>query len=333
MTRSLRSILLATVGLAIAGLPTLAAPRSRTTTVLIALKDGRTVEGELVSGALRFQVNATERSLKPGDVLSYHSAEPASAHEAERITAGLAAVQGTDRAARDAAVAELTAIGLPVMSPLLQAYKDVDAREPRPLYRLFARIMPGHADMADRGVGLIRQPGGMALRGSARPVDLTVKPADGRDVRIAMSAVRRLAVRQEQIDRTFDIHSLAHSTQIEYLDSGVSLTSDSHLTADATGYVRLSFGVDGWSSDPDGLKVPGPNYKSNLFEGHPFGALVGRVAAQTRPWMVGRHVEKTGLPAGELYLAINDNPHWQNNIGNFRVKLSATRAYDLGDPQ
>jgi hypothetical protein len=39
------------------------------------------------------------------------------------------------------------------------------------------------------------------------------------------------------------------------------------------------------------------------------------------------------LGEGRLYLAINDNSHWQNNIGSFRVKLRVTDAYDVGDPQ
>jgi hypothetical protein len=30
---------------------------------------------------------------------------------------------------------------------------------------------------------------------------------------------------------------------------------------------------------------------------------------------------------------INDNEHWQNNIGSYRVRLRATNAYDVGEPQ
>jgi hypothetical protein len=54
-------------------------------------------------------------------------------------------IQGTDRAARDIAVAELTDIGLPALTPLLNAYKDRDLREPDALYRVFGRLMPGYA--------------------------------------------------------------------------------------------------------------------------------------------------------------------------------------------
>ena len=42
---------------------------------------------------------------------------------------------------------------------------------------------------------------------------------------------------------------------------------------------------------------------------------------------------KTGLPAGRLTLAVNDTPHWQNNVGAYQVTLTATDAYDLGDAQ
>ena len=83
-----------------------------------------------------------------------------------------------------------------------------------------------------------------------------------------------------------------------------------------------------------GLKKPGaPSYKSNLFEGHPFGALVGRVGAAGEVFFLGMKASKTGLAAGRLALAVNDNPHWQNNLGSFYVTLSASDAYDLGDAQ
>ena len=49
-------------------------------------------------------------------VLSFHSGTAPSDKEKELITAGIAAIQGSDRGARDAAVEELTAIGVPVVT-------------------------------------------------------------------------------------------------------------------------------------------------------------------------------------------------------------------------
>jgi hypothetical protein len=130
------------------------------------------------------------------------------------------------------------------------------------------------------------------------------------------------------------IHSLRHCTQIEYLDTGVVLTSGTKATITAEGFARLSWNEDGWASDPDGLKKPGsPAYKTNLFAGHPFGALVGRVGSKGEVFFVGKKAMKTGLPAGRLALAVNDNPHWQNNVGSYTVTMTATDAYDLGEPQ
>ena len=105
------------------------------------------------------------------------------------------------------------------------------------------------------------------------------------------------------------------------------------MKVNAKGFVRLSFDIDGWASDANGLKVPGPNYKTNLVDGFPFGAIVGRVNAAGAVILIGADFSRKGLTPGRLYLAVNDNPHWQNNIGAFRVSLQATDAYDVGGAQ
>ena len=148
-----------------------------------------------------------------------------------------------------------------------------------------------------------------------------------------MSEVRRLAVRQPMVAKKFEVHSLRHSTQIEYLDSGVMLSASSQVNGKARGLVRLSWETDGWASDADGLKVPGPNYKTNLVDGFAFGALVGRVGAGGANFIGGVNLSKKGLTVGRLYFAVNDNKHWQNNLGSFWVELRVSDAYDLGDAQ
>ncbi len=301
-------------------------------TVRLLTRDGKVLEGSLSAGG--FTVNgAPSRSVGVETLLSINLAAEASPREAERITAALAAVQGADRAASDAAVAELTDIGLPAMTPVLNAYKDRDLREPDALYRLFGRLMPGYADAADRSLDLIRLKNGEALRGSVVANSLALRLPDGTETKVPFSSVRSLAVRQAMIEKTFEVHSLRHCTQIEFLDTGVVIGPQSRVEATAAGYVRLSFAIDGWASDPDGLKVPGPNYKTNLVDGFPFGALVGKVGVAGPRFIVGRRLDKTGLGEGRLYLAVNDNGHWQNNIGGFRVKLRVSDGYDVGDPQ
>jgi hypothetical protein len=290
--------------------------------VLVRTIDGNTVEGDTSLNAVG--------AVKIERILSVHNAAPASEAEKGRIDAGIQTIQGKDRKARDLAVEELTTIGLPVMTPLLKAYKDTDQHEPRPLYRLFERIIPSYADGFDRTLSLIRLKGGEAMR--------VALPADGsievKGTKIPWSNVRMLAVRQKIVNRSMAVHSLKHSTQIEYLDTGVALTPASKLESTARGFVRLSWETDGWASDANGLTKPGsPAYKSNLVDGHPFGALVGRCGAAGAVFFLGAKASKTGLPAGRLGLAVNDNAHWQNNLGTFYVTLSATDAYDVGDAQ
>ncbi len=301
-------------------------------TVRLVTRDGKVLEGSLSAGG--FTVNGvSSRSVSAETLLSLNLAAAASPRETERITATLAAVQGTDRVRRDAAVAELTDIGLPALTPVLNAYKDRDLREPDALYRLFGRLMPGYADVADRSLDLIRLKNGDAMRGSVGAESLALRLTDGAETKVPFSSVRALAVRQAVIEKSFEVHSLRHCTQIEFLDTGVILSPNSRVEVTAAGFVRLSFAIDGWASDPDGLKVPGPNYKTNLVDGFPFGALVGKAGVAGPRFMVGRQMNKSGLGEGRLYLAVNDNGHWQNNIGSFRVKLRVRDGYDVGDPQ
>jgi hypothetical protein len=295
-------------------------------------KEGRVMEGSSSLNA----ITVGGRKVPLAGVLSVHSGEPASATETARIEKGLAAIQAykneiigsPERKSRDAAVEDLTTLGLPVLTPLLNTLKDTDQHEPRPLYRLFERVIPSEADQLDRTASLVRLANGKYLRGKVEPFTLEVNGQ-----KIEWANVRRLAVRRKMVTRNMEVHSLRHSTQIEYMDTGVVLSGASAVTARAKGFVRLSWAEDGWTSDAAGLKVPGPRYKTNLVDGHPFGALVGRVTAAGEVFVVGTEFSKKGLAAGRLHLAVNDNRHWQNNLGTFRVLLQAADAYDVGAAQ
>jgi hypothetical protein len=117
------------------------------------------------------------------------------------------------------------------MTPLLKAYKDTDQHEPKPLYRLFERIIPSQADKLDRELSLIRLTNGELLRAKVEPFQLGST---------AWSNIRVFAVRQKKITRRVDVHSLRHSTQIEYFDTAILFTAASKATATATGFTRLS---------------------------------------------------------------------------------------------
>ena len=308
---------------------TLAASKS-SATVWVLTKDGQNVEGQLNVATLSLIVNGKSRTVSVADVLSIQLGDPATEGETGKITTGLTAVAGTDRKAREVAAEELTNIGLPTLTPLLNAYKDTDAHEPNPLAHLFPRIISSQADALDRTLDLVRLADGSNLRGDLAPADLHLT-VQGKSETIPVSSIRRLAVRRKFVDRAVELQSLRHCTQIEFMDTGVAVTPSSRLDEAASGFVRLAFNVDGWASDPDGLKVPGPNYKTNLVDGFPFGAVVGKIGATGDRWFAGKHVQKKDLGTGRLYIAINDNPHWQNNLGSFRVTLRVTDAYDLGD--
>ena len=289
-------------------------------TVLVLTTDGRWVEG--VSTAAKLGEIPMVR------VLSMHNGAAATEKEAATIAAGLKTILGEDRVARDRAVEELTGIGLPVLTPLLAAIKDTDQHEPKPLYNLFDRIVPAGADQADRLASLLRMEGVAPSRGTWPTGDLKV----GSET-MPWASIRMIAVRRKSVARRVAVHSLRHSTQIEYLDSGVYLSAGSKLNSTAAGFTRLSWFQDEWATGPNGLTKPGPNYKTNLVDGNPFGALLGRVTYKGDVVFLGASAMKEKLGAGRLHLAVNDNKHWQNNLGSYIVTMTVSEAYDLGEAQ
>ncbi|HUS07772.1 MAG TPA: hypothetical protein VMZ52_15815 [Bryobacteraceae bacterium] len=302
--------------------------------VRVRTMDGSEMEAQTDLRSVRIEVAGKTSDYRLADILSIHNGAEASEFEGGRIALDLAAIQAADRKARDRAVEELTSIGLPVVTPLLKALKDTDQHEPRPLYRLFERVMPSQADGFDRTLTLIRLKNGEAVRGKLPEGTVEVRAANQPATSLPWSKIRSLAVQQRLVRRSAPVHSLKHSTRIEYLDTGIVLTTTSKVDSTARGFVRLSWNDDGWASDADGLKKPGsPSYKTNLVDGQPFGALLGRAGADGDVFVLGKKATKTGLPAGRLNLAVNDNAHWQNNVGSYSVSLTATDAYDVGDAQ
>lgn len=296
----------------------------------------RTVGGNRIEGqTLARSVRLDGKDIPLAQILSIHGGQPASMFEAVRIKNDLLYAQSEDKDKRDDAIEDLTLIGIPVMTPLLQSMKDTDQHEPRPLYRLFERIMPSYADSFDRTLSLVRLANGDALRGKLPDGEAAIelKDAEGKNISVKWAQIRLFAVRRKLVQRNMQAHSLSHSTQIEYLDTGVVLTKSSKVDISARGLVRLSWDTDSWASDADGLKQPGsPAYKSNMVDGQPFGALVGRMGVHGEPFFVGKKATITDK-IGRLGLAVNDNKHWQNNVGSFYIKMTATDAYDVGDAQ
>jgi CubicO group peptidase (beta-lactamase class C family) len=307
-------------------------PRAGQPTAMLRDDDGHLFEGRLTTPTLVFTVDGVARPVPVADVLSLQFGAPANEREAARIDKALAALGGADGKAVEAAAEELADIGLPVLTPLLRSYVDTDAHEPDLRYRLFARIVPAGADDRDRTLDLLRLADGEVLRGRLAPIDLRLEPPLRAPATFPSARLRTLAIRRARVERTFELQALHDCTYVGFVDTGVLVTPTTRLLADATGFVRLSFDEDGWAADPDGIKEPLPG-KRKLQEGFRWGAVLGRVGAGGERWFAGRHVDKQELGRGRLYFVVNDNEHWQNNVGSYRVRLVATDAYDLGDPR
>jgi hypothetical protein len=298
--------------------------------VWILKRDGQVIEGRAAFKSLVVNVDGKSEKVNLDRLLSVSMAAPATPEEARRIAADLALVSGKDFKACEAASERLSDLGLPALTPVLKSYEDRDGHLPDPLYRLFARIIPGYADRMDRSLDLVRLQGGDAVRGKLGPATLTLEGASG-PISLPTADIRRLAVKQTAIDVVFDLQAMRDCTYVSWLDTGIKVGPASQVRSDAGGLVRLSYDEDGWACDPDGIADPLPG-KRRLQEGFRWGAILGRVGTSGDRWLVGKHIDKTAPAAGRLYYVINDNEHWQNNIGSYRVRLHVTDAYDLNDP-
>ncbi len=304
-------------------------PSAKPPVVWITLRDGSEHIGALDQDSLQFAVEGKDRAVPVVDLLSFHSAAAASEREAATIARELPRLLDKDVAATEAAAAMLVDIGLPVVTPLLQSFADTDAHEPDARYRLFARLVPGEADARDRTLDLIRLRDGALLRGHWTARDLVVTDAAGAHT-VPGADVRRIAVKQARVHRSFELQALHQCTYVGWLDTGIVAADGSRMTADARGYVRLSFDEDGWSTGPDGIHDPLPG-KRKLQEGFRWGCVLYRVGAAGERRFCGSHLEQDHVGAGRLAFVVNDNEHWQNNIGSYRVEVTVSDAFDVGD--
>jgi hypothetical protein len=329
-------LFLAGFALCLASPTTAAKPGSH---ALIRLTDGRTVEGDIRDSRVwivpeKVAALGAKPEVRLSDVLSIHLGDSAKAEEAKEIAAAIPLVTGDDREKSDLAAERLVEIGLPAVSAILAALDphDTDLREPHPLFSLFARIMPPSADRVERNLDMIRMADGRVLRGSVITSGGIWMDISGKPTIILLGTIRRIAMLRPVVKRTLTVHSLRHCTQVEWLDTGILTAPSSFLTSDASGITRLSFDLDIWTATPDGLIQPKETGQKRVIDGFNFGALLGRAGANGERQLLGSHAVKSGLPTGRFYVAINDNGHWQNNIGAYEVKLVVKNAYDVGPP-
>lgn len=302
-------------------------------TVSVLKTDGLQLQGISADAKVRVTVDGAAQEYPLSAVLSIHRAAEASPIEQKVIEKLVPQLSDKKVPTAESAAAKLADIGLPVMTPLLRSYTDDDAISPDLRYRLYPRIMPGHADAMDRTLDFVRLANGRCLRGKVEMAPLEVKPKEATDVAaVPFDQIRRLAVLQEKIEKSFELDSIRHYTYIAALDAGVLVTPKSSLVADAEGFIRISFDEDGWACDPDGIHDPLPG-KRRLQQGFRWGSILGRVGPTGDRWFVGRHAEKSDLGRGRLYFVINENERWSNNIGRYRMKITVNNAFDIGEPE
>ncbi len=311
------------------------------TVLAIRTTDGQDILGTTVATGITIGAEGeAARELAFDQLLSLHTAHAPSRHEQGVIEEHLTLI-GTPKISKERVEQSLdllTEIGLPLQTPLLEQLTDDDGIRAgsSPRYRLYSRIMPRRADGLDRTLGMVRLKGGDIVRTNLvdRPITVTPLAKEGEEppspLTIEANQIRRLAVLQKSITRNVELDSLRHCLFVGFLDTGIFVTPESSLTADAEGFIRIDFQGDGWSADPDGIHIPPPT-KRPLNEGFRWGSVLGRVGPAGNHWFAGKHVDKSDLTTGRLYFVISESHHWENNIGSYRMKIVVKNGFDVGE--
>ncbi len=98
-----------------------------------------------------------------------------------------------------------------------------------------------------------------------------------------------------------------------WTDTGVDVRPGDVVAVTATGEVFAAATI---STGPNGLAERPDLAKSNVLARENHAALIGRIGANGVPFPVGSDFSSAGLPAGRLYLGINDIG-LENNDGEF----------------
>ncbi len=117
---------------------------------------------------------------------------------------------------------------------------------------------------------------------------------------------------------------------IEWYDTGVSITNGDLVTISATGSVYIgavSIGEPNISDYQTPAGDPGTTTAAQTGRAGPFAApglvpwsLVGKIGQSGTPFEIGLITNLSGAPSGELYLSVNDN-NFSDNSGFWSISI------------
>lgn len=134
-----------------------------------------------------------------------------------------------------------------------------------------------------------------------------------------LRAIRWTAGVGEATEVVIDATKCSQQDMTQWLDTGLTVDSDSQLSVTASGTVNLRDGAGPqFATGPAGSR----QFQRNGGGVYPPGALLGRIGDTGQPFVIGEKFEGQPKQEGKLYLQIAPSP-WENVCtGTFRARIA-----------
>jgi hypothetical protein len=134
-----------------------------------------------------------------------------------------------------------------------------------------------------------------------------------------LRSIRWTAGNSEAVDLLVDATKCSQQEMSQWLDTGMTVDTDSQLSITASGTVNLRDGAGPqFSVGPAGSR----QFQRNGGGVYPPGALLGKIGEAGQTFVIGEKFEGALKQEGKLFLQIAPSPWEQVCTGNFRLKIS-----------
>lgn len=273
------------------------------------MRDGTRIAGEAELEALGVDTAYGRLEVPITEIVHVRFCSPKDSEVGARVAKLVEQLASDEFDLREEATEELRGIGVPALEALRIAAKSDDQEVKTRAEKLVAELEEELEDIEeDRAPQLVPLSGDedevvtlkFTIFGHIDVSHVSVKTPYGQ-LKLDRDDMLSIVFREPPYRQlAFEIGSSnAYAGNNKWIETGLKLTQGAFLKISAAGNLNLA--NYGTNSNPDGVTgVP-----ANGLESFPVGALVARIGAKGKPFLVGSEYEGTANATGELQLGIS----------------------------
>jgi len=245
----------------------------------------------------------------------------------KRIAGEIAALGDNEFARREAAMANLKALGLPAIADLRRATTSTRAeirqRAVKLLEEMEERIPAEDLEVAQHDVVETVE---FTLSGVVATSSLKAHSKFLGDVRVSFAQLRRLRSLDAPSRLALAVDAAQYARHGQWMQAGVEIEPNDRIVVTAGGEIDL-YPDDGqagmYMSTPKGAELEelvgarGGAIKP--------GTLIGRIGLKGKEFVIGERYSAFSYESGSLFLHITPSPINGNSTGQYKVKIDVTK--------